>query len=396
MRPALLLIGVAACDEGGAKTTPTSTTGPDHCGTISADEVWAADLNPHTVSCSVEVLGATLTIAPGTEVRFKGLTSLTATGSETGTAIEAQGSADEPILFTLDGDPAVDAWWYGVGAANTTEADHVLFASTIIEYTGPPAYPVAPWGAIEGYAAQIEIQDVTVRSSDGFGFYFVSDSSFVDGSTGLQVSGCTTSGLIDAANAWTLPAEGADLTGNEVDAVIVKGSGTRASVSGRWEDPGVPYFVSGSYGGSLLVEGTEEEPTVLTWGPGVRVLFGSGAGMSVSAYGGPAALVTEGTEEAPVVASGWNGVDDTESWWTGISFADPSVDELSLLDHLDIGYGGSSAWTSGNIVLRSASPTISSSWIHDSASFGIDMDTYSAPSLVDVTFTDNEWGDTNE
>ena len=70
LRLAMLLLLTTACDDKGGSSDDTgpalaSTSGPDHCGSITTDDVWAADLNPHPESCHVEIDGGSLAIQAG-------------------------------------------------------------------------------------------------------------------------------------------------------------------------------------------------------------------------------------------------------------------------------------------------------------------------------------------
>lgn len=395
MRPVLPLLLLACAPDGGEEVL-VSTTGPEHCGEVREDEVWAADLNPHVTTCAVEVVeGATLRIGPGTEIRAGGLDGISVIGGDDPGRLLALGSAEAPVLFTLDGDPEVDSWWYGLSADGTMAEDGFRLEHVIVEYAGAPSYPVVPWGALEAYdGAEVFVEEVLLRGNDGFGFYFPDGAAFAEGSSGLGSSGNTGAGLITVEAAWSVPEDGASLSGNELDAVVVQGSGSSISRSGSWGDLGVPYWASSSHGGTVYIDGTEAEPAILTLEPGVQLYFDSGAGISVGAYGGPAGLALAGTEADPVVLSGWDGSGE-ETWWDGVGLSDAAVDSACVWEHFRLGYGGAAGWTAGNLVLRGASPTLRNGLIHDSAGYGIDLDGESDPVLENVLFEDNASGDSN-
>lgn len=87
---------------------------------------------------------------------------------------------------------------------------------------------------------------------------------------------------------------------------------------------------------------------------------------------------------------------DGTAYHDGISFWGETDDARSVLDHLDLSYGGNSAWYYGNISLDDASPTILNSTLHHSAEYGLYLAGDSYPVLSNVTFYDNRSGDMNE
>jgi hypothetical protein len=370
-----------------------SSTGSDHCGKITKDEIWAKDRNPHIVTCKVVVQGATLTIGPGVEVRVKQGMSLSTDGNKaTPTRLHVLGSAAEPVLFTQLGGAAAKPHWLGISAWNSGPKDHVLLRHAIIEHTGPPSYPTVPWGALEASNAIVKVDSVTIRNNEGFGFYFVKNARFARGSQGLVSTKNTQSGLIEVSGAHTVPETGARLTGNQRDAVTVKGHGSRLVENVIWEDIGVPYFVDPAHGSSLIVAGKNaDHPAALTLGPGVKLMF-KGGGILVGWYG-PAAMAVRGTRQRPVVISGWNGKDDKPTWWSGISFSYKSIAGASVLEHMNLGYGGIPNRIGGNLKMTASSPTVRNSVIHHSATWGIDKDRKSKPVLQNVRFSANKKGD---
>ena len=74
--------------------------GTDHPGgSITANEAWDAAGNPHRVNGVIHILGATLTVGPGTVVCFDGFGG-SLIGTQTGGRVVAVGTAAAPILFT--------------------------------------------------------------------------------------------------------------------------------------------------------------------------------------------------------------------------------------------------------------------------------------------------------
>ena len=365
-----------------------STTGPDHCGTITEDEVWAADRNPHIVTCHVNIEGGTVTIGPGTVIEVASYYSVSVGFNGGPGGLVASGTAEAPVLFTgLDGDGP--GRWGRLGFYAGAHASALSLSHVIVEESGFVAYPtVAQVGfAIDG--TSVAIDDLTIRDTVQYGFGLGGGGTFAPGSRGLVSRGSAFPGIVDADVAHSVPEEGVDLTGNTDDLLVVSGNTVASDV--RWNDLGVPY--ANAVGGRINVEGTAASPAVLTLGPGVEVRFSGGKNIAVSEYGGPAALRAEGTGDRPVLlrGAGPTGSDP----WDGITLGAESVDASCVLDHVDIGYGGNGFYTYGNIHMSNSSPTIRNSLIHDSASYGLYLDGDAAPVLDNVTFANNANGDTN-
>ncbi|MFX0177485.1 MAG: right-handed parallel beta-helix repeat-containing protein, partial [Candidatus Hodarchaeota archaeon] len=101
--------------------------------TINSDETWSGNI---LVTSSITVSkGATLTILPGTVVKFKHYRgyknpemrlSLFILGT-----IKALGAADQQIWFTSDAEPPINGDWDGIYMNGTTNS---IFNYTIVEY----------------------------------------------------------------------------------------------------------------------------------------------------------------------------------------------------------------------------------------------------------------------
>ena len=380
---ATLVLGLGGCvfKDGGA--TKVSSTGPEHCGLITADEVWAADLNPHIVTCDVFLEGGTLTIGAGTEVLFESDVGLWVSEDDGRANLDVAGTLSEPVSFRHTSGSA-PGLWRGIGV-HRAAGDVVLSHLTI---DGGGGFNSVAALLVEH--TDITVDHLTVTNSEDLGLSFRYASGLSEDSTALVVSGSDGYPVrIDPPRADTLPAEESDYTGNAIDAIAVHPSGTdyeRMDRSALWEDLGVSYVAEQG----LYVDGRTGAPAILTLEPNVHVEFTRTSGLHLSNRDGASGLVAVGTPDAPVVLTSADATD--VGAWSGLFIHDNALDSEVLLDHVEITWGGGFN-SEAAVTLTSASPTIRNTLIAGSECWGMQMWRDSAPVMENVTFEGNECGD---
>lgn len=93
--------------------------GPDHCGAVEGNEVWAKAANPHVISCNTTISGEVV-VGPGTRILFTEGAQLIVTGG-----LSVEGTAEEPVNL----EPQNDASFPGLivrGNAGNTTLSHVV------------------------------------------------------------------------------------------------------------------------------------------------------------------------------------------------------------------------------------------------------------------------------
>lgn len=373
----------------------------DHCGTISADETWAAGTD-HTMSCDVLVEGTsspTLTIEDGVTVVVDpgvGLRVGEAAGGSLAMSFSSSG-----VLFTTSSTTPAAGDWLGItlGAYDAgSDLDGLL-----VEYAGGNGY-----GGVLVDGASPVLSACLLDSNAGAGLYVLSGSVEVDACT---FSNNTGDGVVVEAGGFTsasgtygfltstvyanggfgmsvTPQAAGELdpagtyTGNGTDAIEVV-AGT-VSTDATWAMLGVAYRVVGD------VDVDDASAPTLTLSAGSTVEF-DGVGLIVgAAHGG--GLDSQGTSGAPVILT-TASTSPAAGDWSGLTFG-PYVDSATtVIDSTEISYGGGNGY--GNVCVQAGTFTISNATISNSATYGLYLESTASPSVSSVTYSSNASGDTN-
>ncbi len=369
-------------------------------GTISAAGVWDSRSCPYyldggltlaeggalTISAGVRVaLGGDLTVAeggslsilPGAVVKSKSNVRLIVRG-----VLDARGTSGSPIVFTsyeddfhggdTNGDsnstiPAANDWGW-IEFADSSLDDPCILEYCSILYGGKSYwdYTTHYYGAVRLISASPTIAHSAFRHNgnyaigmDAASFPTVTGNSFSDnGTNGIGIYG----GTISADSVW-------DSTNCPyvMDQEITVARGASLTVA-----PGV--VVKSKPNVRLVVNGVLDARGT----PGTPIVFTS---FKDDAHGGD----TNGDGSASTPAG-----DD----WAWIEFADTSLDDLSILEHCTIRYGGRGYWAYtrqnyGAVRLVGASPTISQCVFAHNGNYAIGMDTGSFPTVNGNSFSSN-------
>ncbi len=146
--------------------------------------------------------------------------------------------------------------------------------------------------------------------------------------------------------------------------------GDTISQDARWEDPGIPYLLTGH----LFIEGRDgsDNVTTLSVEPGVEVLMRPQLAVYVGDDADPlktGALKAVGTAGNKIVFTGDTGGVSSPGFWYGLYFADQAADGISRLTHCIVEDAGYSWGTS--VYCNSSSPLITYTEIRYSSSIGL-------------------------
>jgi hypothetical protein len=284
-----------------------SGPGATHDTDVAADEVWRAADGPHTVPRNIRVL-ATLRVEPCAQVLLGPNVRLTVGDDTSPAALEAQGTATQPITFG-----AVDAArpWTGLIVSQSGRLD---LGHVTISDAASPADDQNGGGAILAYGDRraegainrsVKVTNVRVERARGHAVAFVGAAGFAEGSSGLTLAD---GGRPERPQALRLPIAAAptiptnlSIGGYPSGAVaLVAGNG---GLPGDVEIParGAPYHVEAVIRVAPTADGP---PVTLTIGAGVVMRFDPTNGTSGIAVGSTerrqGILRAIGTEAAPI------------------------------------------------------------------------------------------------
>lgn len=335
----MLLMGLVGCEipgtaGGDQQQQQNGTAKSVHEGKITKDETWKKADGPHLIRGEVSVesdQGVTLTIEPGTEVRFETGASLFVGYGALG-YLKAEGTAEAPILFTsAASNPSKGDWmtvYLGNGAANS------VMTHCTIKYGGAASYGAL---TVSGANNTPTVKNSTIEESAGFGIELQDSASF-KAFTGNTIKASGSNPISLRANAVGSLGAGNTFVANTHQAIDVVGEAI--SKSATWLNQGIPYRLQGE----SSVEHASSTP-VLTIAAGTALEFGPGASLYVG-YGGNGALFAVGTESAPIV---FTGVSKTLGTWAGLHFYDHTVDgtpgqaSTTVIQHARIEYAETSS-----------------------------------------------------
>ncbi len=271
-----------------------------HCGTISTDETWSADV-AHEVTCDVYVQGSgqpTLTIEAGATVRFAPDAGLYVGDTSWGGLITGPGAIT--TLLPDEGDPDPGHWdgvVLGAKALEGTRLDdlEIGFAqygvdhqSTIDLVSSGLQVHDSEHSGVKVSTGTLALTDCELRDNGSYGLELFDEGALSELLTDCTLTGNDTPVRIDSMNLHMLDAS-TGYTGNDHDHIEVEHDGF---VTGdvTWKGLDVPYhFTSHLYLGDA--SGTA---TVVTIEDGAELQFDTARGVYVG----------DGTQVAELVVQG--------------------------------------------------------------------------------------------
>ena len=343
---------------------PNAASATTHCGTLASDEVWAAEDNPHIVTCDVIVPnGVTLTIMPNAIVRFYSSRSLLVYGSLKAIGIDE----NNEIIFTsakdtLGGSPDDGDWKQIVFAGSV--GDSLVHCQ--IRYGG--YYAPTPYPQVDVSGCSPTFVDCTIRDGRSHALKFSGGAHAVLENCSIYRHG----GVAMSVDVSSLPVWEGDygqIYNNTHDGIAFNGiyihsGGGNITTSAHWRKMGYTEDSQyNKYGIPIFVEGDLQlqSNATLRLDPGVTLNFRYYSSFIV--YGSLKAI---GTSENPILFTSYrdvSGGSPAHSDWKQVVFAGSVGDSLM---HCQIRYGGYRAPTPyPQVDVSGCSPTFVNCTIRD-------------------------------
>lgn len=332
---------------------------------ITTPTTWLGS-KTYVIEHGISVDGTTLTIEPGTTIKFKAGASLSFGWSDNVTLI-ANGTEDKPIVFTSHASSPAPGSWDGLWFYGNTLTNSSMSYCKVL-YAGEGDHPAV------NLDEKITMNNCTIKYAKKNGIY--SAKGFVS-FTGNTIEDVGTHAIeIESVGLTTLGANNAITCGSNYG-IKVRG-GYIEGPTATWSEQTVPYYIEGG----IWVEQT------LNIQPGVILKFHSGAWMDFGYYESTT-LNAIGTTEKPIVFTS-AASSPAPGAWAGLFFYS-NTSSNSILKNCIIEYAGKDN-DHANISLYDLNGlTIENCTIRNSSGWGI-FSWYSTWNNVNNTFTNNPSG----
>ena len=369
-------VGMNSCTK---KDDDTANPGGDNgntvTGTISTNTTWTTG-STYIIDGTLSVEGATLTIEPGTIIKFTESSELDVGYSESGSAIIANGTADNPIRFTSTASTPTEGDWDGLWFYSGTSSETSL-KYCIVEYSGGYSDYA---GAINLKDCKITIDNCHVQYSKYNGLVLDNDASFKSftANTIENVGGQIISLYPNAVH--TIGA-GNTLLADGNKGVLIS-SGTYDREDETWRALSAPYVIDGtvnvkSTSGSIL---RIEAGAVISFTESSEfdVAYGSGE------YG---TIIATGTEDKMIYFTSAS-VSKEKGDWDGIWLYEGS--NSCNFEYCVFEYAGGYSDTYGMIEIKGSDVSFINCTFRQSETYGISLNAEAGfTSFQDNTFSDN-------
>jgi PKD repeat protein len=355
-----------------------------------ADVTWLEQTTAYFIEGDLNVgseTGTKLTLSPGVEIRMGSGTGIFVGNSGNFGTLVAEGTEENRILFTsaaAQGLRSPGDWDYlgfydGAGSAST-------LAYCDFEFGGGYSASV---GMIYIDGSSVSLTECNISNSESIGINLTNDGMF-ETFSGNSFAGNATYPIEIYGNYVHTISEGNSF--EEGSGILVRGDNVeQADIT--WRNQGAPYIMDGD-----ISLGTETGARLVIE-PGTMLKFTENTSFSIGNSGKFGVLVADGEPDNQIVfTSGAPAGFESGGDWDGIWFYE-GTGNSTLLDHCHISYAGGYGTSSGNLNVRNGSPgvpEISNSLIAHSAAWGVYINNSSEPTLTDVTFENNQSGDTNK
>ncbi len=329
-----------------------------HEGNINANEEWKAGM--HEITGEVYVDGATLTIDPGAIVKFDQGTGLFIgyNGGTAGATLIANGTADQPILFTSSATNKTPGDWEYIGFYSGASNNNSMKFCTV-EYAGSSQ----DYGEIDIEGTSVTIENSYIQHSMSKGITVDQTGKFNSFTADTLRNNASYDIALFGANANTIGLNNGMMSNTNV---YVEAGDPYSLSDGTWNKLNCTYILDGD----LYIESSTGAK--LTLAPGVKVALSQNSEIDVgydsNTFG---TLVANGSADDSVyITSSAAEGNKTAGDWGYIGFWS-GAGSSSSFTYTSVTYGGGNTNEPGEIYIDGAKVGISNSRISESLKSGV-------------------------
>ena len=338
---------------------------------ITENMTWEAG-NIYVIDGTLNINGVTLTIEPGTVVKFKAGAEIKIGQSTQGSVLIANGTDEKPILFTSFATSPDKGDWNGLyfydGTASSTSMKYC-----IVEYAGN----YSSYGSINMASCEITIENSIIRASKTWGITLNSSASFKS-FINNNINNTDNHVISIYPNAVHTIGINNDLVPISNNLGININGGTFNQTNETWLAQTASYIVSGT------IQIGKDAGSILHIQEGSNLSFTTGAELKVG-QGTYGSLIAKGTNEKPINFTS-SSISPDNGDWLGIYIYDSANNCEFEFCNFEYG-GGYSPY--GMINISSTKVSFNNCSFKNSATWGISLSGGSFSEFSNNTFMDN-------
>jgi parallel beta-helix repeat protein len=333
---------------------------------ITAPTTWESS-KVYVVEHGVTV-DATLTIEPGTVIKFKPYAYLSFGYSESMTLI-ANGTEENPIVFTAEASSPAAGAWQGIWLEGNVLSNSSMSYCTI-EYAGNENYPAV------NLETKISFNNNTITNAKKKGVYthegfgsFLGNTIETTADHAIEIS-CEDVHTLGVNNA---------ITCNDGYGIMVTYGDMDDNTAVTWNRQTVPYYIEHG----IFIDKS------LTINAGTTLKFNADAWLSFGGYDN-ATLTAIGTDTEPIIFTS-AATTPAPGAWAGLFFEDNTTAN-TLLKYCIVEYGGKENDNANVTIVNTDGITLENCIIRHSSGYGVFL-WDSSWNNINNTFSDNSLDD---
>lgn len=320
-------------------------------GSITTNTTWS-ESDTYIIKGDVYIDNSTLTIQPGTKIKFETGASLNI-GYYNAATIIANGTVDKPIVFSSTAASPTPGAWKGIFLYDNCSSNS-SFKYCQIKYAGAGTYD---YGALNIDGTSCTFSNNTIQNAKGLGIRCYNNDSFFGEMNNNTISDCGGHALrIYAGKLHTIGTGNTFTTANGYG-IVVSGSSVTGAVS--WKKQTAAYYIEGE---------VDVDNSTLTIEAGTTLKFDVNGEIWVGYYN-TATFLANGTSTSNIVFTS-SATSPAAGAWKGIFFSGNNQANSSMT-YCEVAYAGKSTGQAINI--DNTSLTFNNNNVHHSIETGIDL-----------------------